>query len=458
MFSDTHVKMLEKILGKKNVLTSKEDLLIYSYDATRHRHLPDVVVKPTSKEEISKVLSFANEEKIPVVPRGAGTNVSGGTIPLLGGIVVVMTGLNRILEIDPENLTATVEPGVVNAHLQKALFPYGLFYPPDPASFQVSTLGGNVAVGSGGPRGIKYGVTKDYVLGLEIALPSGEIIQTGGKTVKNVTGYDLTSLFTGSEGTLGIITGITLRLLRLPRAKKTILAFFEDLEMAGFAVSKIVERGIVPAALEIMDNLTLRCVKDYVRINLPTEAMALLLIEVDGHPGAVEEEGEEILELCKGLRAFEVKISRDLKESEELWTARRSAFVALAKRRPTVITEDATVPRSKVPDMIRRIQEISRKYSVEICVFGHAGDGNLHPIILTDERDQEEMERVKGAIGEIMEAAVKMGGTLSGEHGIGMDKKEFIKLEMSPGAIEVMKKIKKALDPNNIMNPCKIWE
>lgn len=452
------VKELNKILDPENVLTSKEALVLYSRDASRHHHLPDAVVMPTTTQGVSRVLRLANERGIPVTPRGAGTNLSGGAVPVSGGIVMVLTKLNKIMDIDEESLIARVQPGVVNSDLQKALEPRGLFFPPDPASLSVSTIGGNVAEGAGGPRGMKYGVTKDYVLGLEVVLPTGEIIRTGGRTVKNVTGYDLTRLFIGSEGTLGVITEITLRILPLPEAKKTLLAVYDDLGKAAETVSQIHHQGILPVTLEIMDQGSIRCVEEYAKIGLPVDAEAILLIEVDGSRETVEREALQVENFCRAQGAREVNVAKDAKEADRLWEARRSCFAAMARRRPTIIVEDATVPRGKLAQMMNKVKQIAEKHKVEICTIAHAGDGNLHPQIMTDESDPEEMERVEAAIGEIFRETIALGGTLSGEHGIGLEKKKFLKLEIDPGAIEVMKKIKKALDPKNILNPDKIWE
>lgn len=452
------VKGLVKIVGKENVLTSKEALILYSVDASRHRHQPDAVVTPTTTEQVSQILKLANEEGIPVTPRGAGTNLSGGSIPIQGGILIVLTKMNKILNIDEESLIARVQPGVVNSDLQKVLEPKGLFFPPDPASLTVSTLGGNVAEGAGGPRGLKYGVTKDYVLGLEVVLANGDIIRTGGRTVKNVTGYDLTHLFTGSEGTLGVITEITLRILCLPAAKRTLLAVYKDLIKAAETVSEIHRQGIVPVTLEIMDQYSIRCVEEFAKLRLPLDAEAILLIEVDGSQEMVEKETRQVQSFCKRQGATEIKIAKDSKEADRLWEARRSNFAAMARRRLSIIVEDATVPRGKIAPMMVKVREIAQKYNLEIGIIGHAGDGNLHPQIMTDVNDREEMERVEAAIEEIFKEALALGGTLSGEHGIGLEKKRFLKMEIDAETISVMKSIKAALDPKNILNPGKIWE
>ena len=374
-----------------------------------------------------------------------------------GGVVLVLTKMNRILQIDPENLVAVVEPGVVTYHLQQEVEKIGLFYPPDPASLKSSTIGGNVAECAGGPRAVKYGVTKDYVLGLEVVLPTGEIISTGVQTVKSVVGYDLTKLLVGSEGTLGIITKIILRLLPLPKAKRTMLAIFPDIEAAATTVSQIISSRIIPTTLEFMDNATIRCVEDYLHMGLPVEAGALLIIEVDGAPEALNGEVEEIQKICQANRAIETKVAKDNKEAEELWKARRAVSSAVVKLNPTKINEDVTVPRSKVADLLRQMEAISKKHNLIIVNFGHAGDGNIHVNVLIDRRKPGEEERAHAAVKEIFEATLDLGGTLSGEHGIGITKAPYLAMELGDMGVEVMKRIKKSFDPNNILNPGKIF-
>jgi len=450
------IQQLKSIVGEGNVLTDEIDLLLYSYDSSFPESKPDVVVFPRSTEEVSRIMALASAERIPVIPRGAGTGLSGGAIALKGGIVLCLTKMNRILKIDTENLVVEVEPGLVNAHLQAALAPYGLFFPPDPASMKVCTLGGNIAANAGGPRCLKYGVTKDYVLGLEVVLPDGDVIHTGGQVIKNTSGYDLTRLFVGSEGTLGIVTKATLRVLPLPEAKKTMLAIFDSLEAASRTVSATIAAGIIPTTLELMDNLLIRCAEDFTHVGLPTDAEALLLIEVDGAKEALEPQVQAIEKICRKEGAREVKLATSAAEVDRLWLARRTVIGAAARARPSLVIQDVTVPRSLLPEMVSRIVEISRKVGLLIGVLAHAGDGNLHPLILFDSRIPEELEKVHEAEKEIFAAALELGGTLTGEHGIGLTKRDFFSLEFSPREIEVTRSIKKAFDPMNILNPGKI--
>lgn len=444
---------LRNIVGPEWFLDSPEDIATYSYDAFLPEFVPDGVVVPDSAQEISQIMTLANEKKVNIVPRGAGTNISGTAVARRRGVIMAFHRMNKILEIDVDNMCAVVQPGVVNADLQREVAKHGLMYPPDPASMFVSTIGGNVALNAGGPRGAKYGVTRDYLLGLEVVLPTGEIIRTGGKTLKNVTGYDLTRLFCGSEGTLGIITEIIVRLIPQPPAKATLQAVFSDLDDAAKTVSAIVASGIVPTTLELIDRVILDIIRDYGGAGFASEAEALLLIEVDGETSAVEEQGRRIERFCKERGAIEVERAKDPQEAEKLWHARRTAFGAVASVRPNCIVEDATVPVKHLPAMIRKIVELAEKYQLKIGVLAHAGDGNLHPLIMTDIRDRAEMERVDKALDEMYEVALSMGGTLSGEHGIGIAKDRFITKELSPKAIEVMRGIKRVFDPNNILNP-----
>ncbi len=457
MLDASVIAELKRIVGKENVFTTLEERLCYGYDSTPEAFLPDVVVRPDKVEEIQKILKLANERLIPVYPRGAGTGLSGGSLPIRGGIVLDLTRMNRILEIDEDNLVAVVEPGVITEHLQQEVEKRGLFYPPDPASLKTSTIGGNVAECAGGPRAFKYGVTRDYVLGLEVVTPQGEVIRTGGKTVKNVTGYDLTRLYTGSEGTLGVITKIFLRLIPKPEAKKTLMAVYDRLDDAADNVTMIIRRGIIPVTLELMDDRTIQCVERYCKMGLPIDAEAILIIEVDGPKDLVERQAVEIAELCRANGAREVRIAEDEKGREEIWAARRAVSAAVVQIKPTKISEDVTVPRSQIPNMIRRLKEIASRYNLDLVIFGHAGDGNLHPNILCDKNDPDEMKRVEKAIGELFQAAVELGGTLSGEHGIGIMKAPYLKLETGDTGYDVMLAIKKALDPNNILNPGKIF-
>jgi len=446
-----------RILGKDRVLDTEEDRLAYAFDGTMLTGVPDVVVFPRCTEQVQEVLCFANREGVPVYPRGAGTGLSGGSIPD-GGIAMVMIDMDKILEIDRENLLCVVEPGVVTETLQKAAEAMGLFYPPDPGSLKACTIGGNIAENAGGPRALKYGVTGDYVLGLSVVTPDGGFVRTGGRTVKNVTGFDLTSLLVGSEGMLGVVTRAILKLLPHPEAARTALASFSSVESAAEAVSEIISRGIIPTALELMDDVTIRCVENYVKMGLPLDAGAILLIEVDGPRCLVDEQIVKVASACEDARATRIEVARDEDERDKLWKARRSVSAAVVQLNPTKISEDATVPRSKVAQLVRRLKQIAREYDVKMAVFGHAGDGNLHPNILANRRDPEEMKRVEEAVGALFEAALELGGTLSGEHGIGLMKARYLQKEAGETGIQMMRAIKRALDPNNILNPGKmLW-
>jgi len=459
MISSNVLSTLSSIVGKEHLFTSQEDKIAYSYDGTPlHSHLPEAIVRPSTKEQISKILKLANQEKFAVVPRGSGTGLSGGSIPVENCIIMDMSQWNKILEIDAENLTAWVEPGVITAQLHQEVERIGLFYPPDPGSMNICTIGGNVAENSGGLRGLKYGVTKNYVMGLEVVLPDGEIIVCGGKTVKDVAGYNLKDFFIGSEGTLGIFTKILLKLIPKPQTSKTMVAYFNTQADAGKTVSAIIAQKIIPCTVEFLDKITIQCVEDFARIGLPTNIESLLLLEVDGPASVVEEEAIKIVECCNRNNATEVKIAESVEEAMRLKTARRSAFSALARMKPTTILEDITVPRSEIATMLEKIQSISKKYNVLIGTFGHAGDGNLHPTCLTDERNHDEIARAEKAYEEIFLEAVKLGGTITGEHGTGLAKKKFLHLVTGYTAINTMRTIKKALDPNNVLNPGKIFD
>ena len=447
---------LAGIVGQENMLTAAEDLFLYSYDASFPEHRPEAVVFARTAEDVARIMTLASEESVAVVPRGAGTGLSGGSVPAQGGIALSLAKMNRILRIDAANLVAVVEPGLVNAHLQTALLPHGLFYPPDPASMKVCTLGGNVAADAGGPKCFKYGVTKNYVLGLEVVLPSGEVIHTGGCVVKNTTGYDLTRLFVGSEGTLGVVTGITLRLMPLPEGQRTMLALFDTLDAASRTVGAIVATGIIPSALEMMDNLLIRCAEDFCRVGLPKDAAAMLLIEVDGAEAALDAQVETIEGVCRAEGAREVRVATTAEEVDMLWLARRTVIGAAGRVRPSLVLQDVTVPRSRLPAMVTRVVEISEKHDLPIGVLAHAGDGNLHPLILFDGRDPDQTRRVKDAEKEIFAAALELDGTLTGEHGVGLTKLEYLSWQLEPALIEITRQLKALFDPQNILNPGKI--
>ena len=383
------------IVGKENVLTSSEALKAYSYDGTTNWiHEPDVVVFPTSADQVSAILKRANAEKIPVTPRGGGTNVSGGSVPWLGGIAMVMTKMNRILRIDKENLTATVEPGVVLQDLTLRLAKDGLFFPPDPQSFLGATMGGIISENAGGPACVKYGVTKQYILGIEVVLPSGEIVNLGGRTLKNVVGYDLLHIFISAEGTLGVITKAELKLNPIPPARKTTIAVYDDVATAGESVYRVLENGVIPDKIELIDNWVINRIEEMMPMGLPKDADAVLLFECDGIAEAVEKETEKIVEITKKYGAKDVKVAKDVDEANKYWLARRAGFAAVFGKAKTVLSEDVTVPRGRIPELINKCKEIGKKYDVEITVLGHAGDGNLHPSALTDISEQGALREV----------------------------------------------------------------
>ena len=455
--TNKQLNLIKDIVTEGRILTKESDLYSYSFDGSFGTYLPDAVIQTKNVEELSRLVKLANKENIPIYPRGQSTSLSGGPLPVKGGMVFDLSVMNDMLEVDTEDLVAVVSPGVLTADIHKAAERNGFMYPPDPSSSHVSTIGGNLAENSGGPRGLKYGVTKDYVLGLEVITPEGEIIKTGGRTVKNVTGYDLTKLIVGSEGTLGIITKAILRLIPKPLASKTMMAIFENLVDAGKAISNILSSGILPAKMELMDQSSIIAVENYQPLGLPIEAGAIILIELDGHPFALEEEMKQIKHVCELNGAMQTRIPKTKQEENQLWKARKLVSPAIVRIKPTKISEDATVPRSKIPEMCRRLEEIRKKYQLDLVVFGHAGDGNLHPNIICNKNDPEEMRNVELAVSEIFSAAVELGGTLSGEHGIGNMKSPFMEMELGAAGLDMMKRIKKIWDPNNIMNPGKIF-
>ncbi|MFP3123665.1 glycolate oxidase subunit GlcD [Ectobacillus funiculus] len=454
-----HVKTkLIEIVGRENYDDSEAGRLVYSYDATpQFQSLPNGVISPDNAKQVSDIVKVCNEHNIPIIPRGSGTNLCAGTCPTEGGLVLLFRHMNRILEIDEENLTVTVQPGVITLDMINEVEAKGLFYPPDPSSMKISTIGGNINENSGGLRGLKYGVTRDYVIALEIVLANGDIIRTGGKLAKDVAGYDLTRLFVGSEGTLGIITEATLKLIPMPETKKTMLALYQDIDAAARSVSNIIANKIIPTTLEFLDQPTLQVVEDFAQIGLPTNVQAVLLIEQDGPEQVVERDMQRIAELCMLEQAVSVEVAQSEEHAMALRTARRAALSALARLKPTTILEDATVPRSEIAKMVRSINEIAAKYDVNICTFGHAGDGNLHPTCPTDSRNHDEIERVEKAFAEIFEKAVELGGTITGEHGVGVMKAPYLELKLGEQGIAAMRSIKAAFDPNNIMNPGKVF-
>lgn len=433
------------------------DLVSYGFDASFGQYMPDYVVQVLSTEDVQNVVKLADEHIIPIYARGASTSLSGGALPVKGGIVVDFSQWNDEFEIYPDDLIIKTRPGVITGKIHALAEKHNLMYPPDPSSSVVCTIGGNLAENAGGPRGIKYGVTKDYVIGLEVVMPDGEVIRTGGQTIKNVTGYDLTKLLIGSEGTLGIITEATLRLIPKPLATKTAMVIFDDLYTAGKSISKILTSGVRPSKMEILDHNALNKVEDYAGLDLPRDAAAILLIEVDGNPENLGDELDTIQKALKEIDVENVEIAESKEAEDKLWQVRKLVSPAVVESGYTKISEDATVPLSKIPEMFKKIDEIKTKYDLNIVVFGHAGDGNLHPTINTNMRDENEVRKTEDAVEEIFNYAIELGGTLSGEHGIGVMKKAFIKKEMGEAGVRYQQMIKKALDPKNILNPGKIF-
>ena len=453
------IPQLQALLGAPHVLTAPEDLIPYGFDGTAAlKARPRAVVFPQDAREISAVLKLAREHRVPVVTRGSGTGLSGGSVPIKDCLVLCVLRMNRVLEVDEKNLTLLAETGVLTQTIFNAADAVGLFYPPDPGSMKISTIGGNVAENSGGLRGLKYGVTRDYVMGLEVVLADGSVCWLGNKCVKDVAGYNLRDLFVGSEGTLGVITKVLLKLLPKPAARQTLLATFARMDAAAETVSAIIAAKIIPCTLEFLDRKTIRCVEDYAHVGLPLDAEAVLLIETDGHATAVADEITKIEALAQAQGATNVRRARDSAEAAQLSAARRTAFSALARVKPTTILEDATVPRSELAKMIRFIEGVAARHRLEVATFGHFGDGNLHPTFLTDERDSDEMHRVELAMQEIFDEALRLGGTITGEHGVGLAKKKFLKQQLGDGSFTLLKTIKRALDPDGILNPGKIFD
>jgi glycolate oxidase len=447
---------LSDVLPNIKISTEPEDLICYGFDASLLEAYPSAVAWPESTEDVVRLMRYAYDNSIPVVPRGAGTGLTGGAVPSKGAIVLSLEKMDRILEIDSENLNVLCEPGLINGRLQVELEKRDLFYPPDPASMNFCTIGGNVAENAGGPRALKYGVTRGYVMEIEAVLPNGEVFTTGVKTTKGVVGYDLTSLLVGSEGTLSVFTKIRLKVLPLPKGVVTLLAMFHDLESSGQSVSKIISSRIIPRTLEFMDREAIRAVEHFSPVGLPRSAEAVLLIELDGYPSAIKEEAEKIVDICQHLGA-EVSMAEDEDAREKLWTARRAVSPALYHINPTKINEDIVVPRSRIPEMLKRLRRLSEESGINIVNFGHAGDGNIHVNIMVDKKNPEEYKKGMGLVERIFRETLELGGTISGEHGIGLTKAAYIGMEISETGIEIMKAIKKVFDPKGILNPGKIF-
>ena len=454
-----HASALTALLAPARVLIEREDLLTYGFDGTAAmKGEAGVVVLPETVEEVAAIVIYAAREKVPIVTRGSGTGLSGGSVPTADAIVLCLVRMDRILEVDERNLTAHAEAGAITQKIAEAADAVGLLYPPDPGSMKISTIGGNVAENSGGLRGLKYGVTRDYVMGLEVVLASGDIVQLGNKCVKDVAGYSMKDVFIGSEGTLGIITKVLLKLVPKPAAKKTLLATFAQMDAAADTVSAIIAAKIIPCTLEFLDRITIKCVEDFAKIGLPLDAEAILLMETDGHPAVVAEQARQMEEIARRCGAVNVQVAANAEEAAKLSAARRSAFSALARVAPTTILEDATVPRSELTKMIRFIQAVGARHQLRIGTFGHMGDGNLHPTFLTDERNAPEMARVEKAMREIFDYALALGGTITGEHGVGLAKKTFLPQQLGDASLGLLRQLKQTLDPHGILNPGKIFD
>lgn len=456
------VKKFSEIAGVNNVLTSDVDLFTYSYDgsfvALVPANLPDLVVKAQSTEQVARILELANQYSLPVVARGLGSGRTGGSVPVEGGIVLCLDEMNKILEFDDKNLIITVEPGVRTMDIYNYCAERGLFYPPDPSSLKHSTIGGNIAENAGGARAVKYGVTRDYVMGLEVVLANGSVLQTGGKAIKNVTGYDLTRLFVGSEGTLGIITKALLRLIPMPKMRRIVQVLFDSLDGACSAVLRAIQSGTVPAAAELMDKMSIQAVAKFRKFTMDPQVEAVIIFEFDGdNEGSLEEQTSAIQTICAECGSMQFRIAKTHEESDELWSLRRGMSSAVASMAPNRIGEDISVPRDALPEIVKRLRAIATKYDLQMAVFGHAGDGNLHPSFITDLSIPGEQEKVDEAVGEIFKAALAVGGTLSGEHGIGITKKDYLTDALGETGVATVRSIKKALDPKGILNPGKIF-
>ena len=449
-------KFLKEAIGKEKVKSSIDFRATYAYDGTPtgYKGIPDLVVFPENEEDVSKILSFANEEKIPIYPRGAGSGLTGGAAPLNGGIVVSTEKMNRIIQIDEDNLAVLTEPGVVTYDLQKEVEKKGLFYPPDPSSYKYSTIGGNIAENAGGPRCVKYGVTKDYVMQLEVVFADGTIAKLGSKAVKSVAGYNLKDLIVGSEGTLAFITKAYLKLIPKPEDIRTAMAIFPKIEQAAQAVANMFKAKVIPTACEFLDKNSIVAVENYAKLGLPPYAEGILIIEVDGNAKIVDDLIEKVAEVCRKSGAEEIKVAKTPKEREYLWHARRSLSPAIVNLKPKKINEDVVVPRSRIPDLIKGVYKIASKYDLMVVNFGHAGDGNIHVNFMYE---PEEEEKVEKAVREVFKLTLSLEGSVSGEHGIGWMKKEFLPWEVGE-ALEKMKAVKRALDPNNILNPGKVFD
>lgn len=460
MLTDNLIKELNKALPKENILSDEAERYVYSFDASNNQQnkaLPDAVVFVENIEQVLKVVKIANEQMTPIICRGAGTNTVGACVPTHGGIVLNFSKMNKILEINPENMTARVQPGVVVGDLQKAVEKQGLFYPPDPSNLKISTIGGSIAQNSAGARCFKYGATKDYIIDTLVVMANGELIRTGSNTIKNATGYNLGSIFIGSEGTLGIVVEATIKLIPKPEETQVIMAYFDTVEDSIYAVNKIIEKQVFPATIDFMDKNAIQTVEKFYPTGLLCDKESALIIELDGYNTEISRQRETICEILRTNNAANIQYSRTKEEAEHIWAARRSSMAACTKLKPNVTTDDIIVPRSNLAKLVKGVQDICTRHNLTVCLVGHVGDGSVHPQIPIDYNNKDEYKHYKIAKSEIYQLTARLGGIISGEHGIGLEKKAYISQVVDGGALGYMRQIKKIFDPKNILNPYKIF-
>lgn len=460
MLTDNLIKELNKALPKENILSDEAERYVYSFDASNNQQnkaLPDAVVFVENIEQVLKVVKIANEQMTPIICRGAGTNTVGACVPTHGGIVLNFSKMNKILEINPENMTARVQPGVVVGDLQKAVEKQGLFYPPDPSNLKISTIGGSIAQNSAGARCFKYGATKDYIIDMLVVMANGELIRTGSNTIKNATGYNLGSIFIGSEGTLGIVVEATIKLIPKPEETQVIMAYFDTVEDSIYAVNKIIEKQVFPATIDFMDKNAIQTVEKFYPTGLLCDKESALIIELDGYNTEISRQRETICEILRTNNAANIQYSRTKEEAEHIWAARRSSMAACTKLKPNVTTDDIIVPRSNLAKLVKGVQDICTRHNLTVCLVGHVGDGSVHPQIPIDYNNKDEYKHYKIAKSEIYQLTARLGGIISGEHGIGLEKKAYISQVVEGGALGYMRQIKKIFDPKNILNPYKIF-
>lgn len=460
MLTDNLIKELNKALPKENILSDEAERYVYSFDASNNQQnkaLPDAVVFVENIEQVLKVVKIANEQMTPIICRGAGTNTVGACVPTHGGIVLNFSKMNKILEINPENMTARVQPGVVVGDLQKAVEKQGLFYPPDPSNLKISTIGGSIAQNSAGARCFKYGATKDYIIDMLVVMANGELIRTGSNTIKNATGYNLGSIFIGSEGTLGIVVEATIKLIPKPEETQVIMAYFDTVEDSIYAVNKIIEKQVFPATIDFMDKNAIQTVEKFYPTGLLCDKESALIIELDGYNTEISRQRETICEILRTNNAANIQYSRTKEEAEHIWGARRSSMAACTKLKPNVTTDDIIVPRSNLAKLVKGVQDICTRHNLTVCLVGHVGDGSVHPQIPIDYNNKDEYKHYKIAKSEIYQLTARLGGIISGEHGIGLEKKAYISQVVDGGALGYMRQIKKIFDPKNILNPYKIF-